>query len=180
MAGDKMNVFDDNFQKNYINIEVFSNEILSIILSWLPIADRFRCERVNRRWQAVARNLSWNRMKVLDLNILTWGLKLDKYYEVKSLDQSVLQFVLTRCAKYLEYIKFSSQKNHWSCPCQIISIYCCNLKSIHIYQPFTSNGIKSLINKFTNLTKICIIHETSSIQKRFNWELHYGALFEAN
>ena len=57
------------------NIEEISNDVLGIILSKLNFVDRSRCERVCSRWQIVARNLSWNRTKFLELDPIKWGKK---------------------------------------------------------------------------------------------------------
>ena len=57
------------------NIENLPEEVLCIILSMLPIVDRVKCKRVNKRWESVSCQLFCNKLKLLNANPISWGMK---------------------------------------------------------------------------------------------------------
>ena len=99
-------------EENATNIENLPEEVLVIILRKLPIADRVKCERVNRRWRVVARYSSWNKMKHLNSNSVSWGLlPKGKRHEIPEINPVGVESILKRCGKYLKSIEFMDYKN---------------------------------------------------------------------
>ena len=185
-------------QKNTRNIEELSDEVLSIILSKLSFIDRSRCERISTRWQIVARDLSWSKVKFLDFNKINLG----RNTQGRKIDIENLEFILKRCGKYLENISFvplepnlsSTQTNSGVvdtlskveknifdniCPYEMIASHCSSrLKNLNIRYKFKESGLSLLAETCTNLTNLSILASPKEEQR--HWEKNLENLIEAN
>ena len=155
---------DENSRMNFKNIEDLDDNLLCIILSNLPIVDRVKCERVNRRWKVVASQQSWKTMRYLNLNPILWGLKPQgKSHQIKTINEQGLESVLIRCGRHLEEIDVANsywlERKLYCHLWQMVSSYCSNcLKSITIGFTLTKSGIKLLTKACMDLSlqKLCI------------------------
>ena len=84
--------------KDY-SIECLNDDFLVHIFNLLPLVDRYKIERVCRRWKIVARN-SWTQVKKLELEIGEVGFKPVGFkHAIKLLDKSKIKVL--KCRKFL-------------------------------------------------------------------------------
>ena len=83
--------------KGVISIEILADDCLFTIIRYLPIVERVKIERVNKRWNELSKS-SWSNVKKLDLNSRNWGFKPYEFLlDSKVIKLAELKEVLKRC-----------------------------------------------------------------------------------
>ncbi|KAL7304957.1 hypothetical protein TKK_0002752 [Trichogramma kaykai] len=167
--------------KSSTNILSLNDDCLIYIFTFLPICDKIRIQRVCKRWEVVS-NLSWSKMKTLDLKEINWGSGLLGGLVITI---PILKKVLRLCGRFLLNFLFScaSRENYASSASvrfmgskalfTIVKRYCPQLTSIDITGLVsTREGIEFLAKNYKNVTNLAIGY------CRENCEAAFSLLFE--
>ena len=130
-------------------IEKLPEELAIQILSYLPIVDRIRIERVNKSWQEMAKK-SWNNLK--ELNGKSLFLELKAILAI--LNIRTFEAFLSRSGRYLEKIDLGFL-NFPICVIPLIANNCPNIQSL-ICNKVSVTGLKKLSENCRNITEISI------------------------
>ena len=156
-----------------MGIEKLPEDCLIQIFKNLPIADRTRIERVNKKFQEEAKR-SWSNIKELNIDPKFLGLKpfgREHQYplEYPEIDKFSLEGILKRCGRYLKKIDLS---RIYSCALSVVAEYCVSIESIKCCLA----SQKGLIQLKDNCKKICELIVDNEVKD----EDAIGDLFSVN
>ena len=130
-------------EESYSAIEKLNDDCLIYIFNLLPVIDRIRIEKVNKRWQEIGKD-SWSKLKVLNLNEKCLGIKpkVGKGRQYLILIKQSVTEILKRCGRYLNKIIFKFEFLDFDCM-SLVAEHCINIQSITCDE-FSLEGLKSL------------------------------------
>ena len=160
------------------NIESLDEYSLTKIIKYLNIKDRIKLERVNSRFQRASKG-SWSSFRSLSVDPITFTMSPSDFDEkVDCVNNSVLEFVLSRCGKYLWEIDVFFLSN--GAALEVVAKSCPHIKSI-LSGKASKSEIISLSESCKEIENLTIFKlNKNAADKLPSWDRVLKSLFERN